>query len=58
MKQNLIRIFFNVLEMIKYETLADPENASDMIVKTAKLMRYNTNFGDTTVPVEEGFELS
>ncbi|MDQ0207378.1 sensor histidine kinase [Alkalicoccobacillus murimartini] len=44
---------FNVLEMIKYETLADPENASDMIVKTAKLMRYNTNFGDTTVPLEK-----
>ncbi|TSB47400.1 sensor histidine kinase [Alkalicoccobacillus porphyridii] len=42
---------FNVLEMIKYETLADPENASTMIIKTAKLMRYNSNFGDTTVPL-------
>lgn len=44
---------YNVLEMIKYETLANPESASEMIVKTAKLMRYNANFGDTTVLLKE-----
>lgn len=44
---------YNVLEMIKYETLADPKSASDMIVKTAKLMRYNSNFGQTTVLFED-----
>ncbi|GIN09818.1 histidine kinase [Shouchella clausii] len=44
---------YNVLEMIKYETLANPESAAEMIVKTAKLMRYNAHFGDTTVLLEE-----
>ncbi|MEN0645364.1 sensor histidine kinase [Alkalicoccobacillus gibsonii] len=44
---------FNVLEMIKYEILSDPESAATMIVKTAKLMRYNINFGETTVPLEK-----
>ncbi|MBM7838794.1 two-component system sensor histidine kinase YesM [Alkalihalobacillus xiaoxiensis] len=44
---------YNVLEMIKYETLADPKSAADMIVKTAKLMRYNANFGRTTVLFED-----
>ncbi len=39
--------------MIKYETLADPKSAADMIVKTAKLMRYNANFGRTTVLFED-----
>ncbi|AIC94381.1 sensor histidine kinase [Shouchella lehensis] len=44
---------FNVLEMIKYELMEDPQSASDMIVKTATLMRYNANFGQTLVPLEE-----
>ncbi|MFS0786550.1 histidine kinase [Shouchella sp. 1P09AA] len=44
---------FNVLEMIKYEIHTDPESASDMVVKTAKLMRYNANFGQTIVTLKE-----
>ncbi|MED4130601.1 sensor histidine kinase [Shouchella miscanthi] len=44
---------FNVLEMIKYELMADPQSASDMVVKTATLMRYNANFGQTLVPLGE-----
>lgn len=44
---------FNVLEMIKYEIHTDPESASNMVVKTAKLMRYNANFGHTIVMLKE-----
>ncbi|MDQ0253279.1 two-component system sensor histidine kinase YesM [Evansella vedderi] len=47
---------YNVLEMIKYEITLDPENASEIIVKIAKLMRYNTNFGNVTVPLKTDLE--
>lgn len=42
---------YNTLEMLKYEITLNPENASEIVVKIANLMRYNTNFGSTTVPL-------
>ncbi len=42
--------------MIKYEITLNPENASDIVVKIAKLMRYNTNFGNTLVPLKVDLE--
>ncbi|MCT1902461.1 histidine kinase [Oceanobacillus sp. FSL W8-0428] len=47
---------YNALEMIKYEITLNPENASDIVVKIAKLMRYNTNFGNTLVPLKVDLE--
>lgn len=47
---------YNVLEMLKYEVTLDPESASNIIVKIAKLMRYNTNFGSTAVPLHIDIE--
>ncbi len=47
---------YNALEMIKYEITLNPDNASDIVVKIAKLMRYNTNFGNTLVPLKVDLE--
>ncbi len=44
---------YNVLEMLKYEITLNPDNASEIIVKIARLMRYNTNLGEMTVPLNE-----
>lgn len=43
---------FNVLEMLRYEILFDPENASEIVVSFANLMRYNINYGYVDVPLE------
>lgn len=42
---------FNVLEMLKYEILIDPQQASRMVVAFAGLMRYSINNGTTRVPL-------
>lgn len=43
---------FNVLEMLRYEILFDPENASKIVVLFANLLRYNIHYGSTLVPIE------
>lgn len=43
---------FNVLEMLRYEILFDPNNAANIVVSFANLMRYNINYGNTEVPLQ------
>lgn len=43
---------FNVLEMLRYEILFDPKQASEMVVIFANLMRYNINYGRVEVPLK------
>lgn len=43
---------YNVLEMVKYEILFDPDNASDIIVRIANLMRYKVNTEEAVVPLK------
>lgn len=43
---------FNVLEMLRYEILFDPENAAEIVVSFANLLRYNIHYGSTLVPIE------
>ncbi|RJE90960.1 sensor histidine kinase [Paenibacillus sp. 1011MAR3C5] len=43
---------FNVLEMLRFEILFDPQNASEIVVSFANLLRYNIHYGSTMVPVE------
>lgn len=43
---------FNVLEMLRYEILFDPENASEIVVSFANILRYNIHYGSTTIPLE------
>lgn len=43
---------FNVLEMLRYEILFDPENAAEIVVSFANLLRYNIHYGSTMVPIE------
>ena len=40
---------FNVMEMLKYEILIDPPQASRMVVAFANLMRYSINNGNAKV---------
>ncbi len=40
---------FNVMEMIRYEVLLEPEMASNLVVSFANLMRYNLNYGSVEV---------
>lgn len=40
---------FNVLEMLRYEITLNPKNAQDIIVSFAKLLRYNTYYGNTVI---------
>ena len=43
---------FNVMEMLKYEILIDPQQASRMVVAFANLMRYSINNGNVKVPLQ------
>lgn len=43
---------FNVMEMLKYEILIDPQQASRMVVSFANLMRYSINNGNVRVPLQ------
>lgn len=43
---------FNIMEMLRYEIIFDPEKASNMVVTFANLMRYNINYGSKEVSIE------
>ncbi len=43
---------FNVLEMLRYEILFNPKNASDIVVMFANLMRYNINYGQAEIELQ------
>jgi len=43
---------FNVLELLKYEILLEPEKAANIVVSLAYLMRYNVNYGNLEVPLD------
>ncbi len=43
---------YNVMEMIRYEIIFEPEIASKLLVKFANLMKYNTNYGNVEVKLE------
>ncbi|MFM1651072.1 sensor histidine kinase [Brevibacillus sp. B_LB10_24] len=43
---------FNVLEMLRYEILFDANNASNIVVSFANLMRYNIHYGNVEVPLK------
>ena len=47
---------FNILEMLRYEVIFDPETASVMIVSFANLMRYNIHYGNVEVPIQTDIE--
>lgn len=47
---------FNVLEMLRYEILFDPNKAADMVVSFANLMRYNINYGSIQVALKTDIE--
>lgn len=40
---------YNVMEMLRYEIIFNPELASDLLVSFANLMRYNSNYGNVEV---------
>lgn len=43
---------FNVLEMLRYEIMFDAQNASNIIVMFANLMRYNINYGNMEISLQ------
>ncbi len=47
---------YNVMEMLRYEMLLDPELASNILVSFANLMRYSTNYGNVEVPLKMEIE--
>ena len=42
---------FNVLEALRYEILIHPQQAADMVVAFANLMRYSIHYGSSCVPL-------
>lgn len=43
---------FNVMETLRYEIMINPEQAAQMVVSFANLMRYSINYGSMQVPLK------